>query len=75
MRAKHFALILTSAVVCGVMIVTAQQGTAVTQECPLQAARILSAFRVIHYHDRELQSAAALVVAIPAPLLAPNSKA
>src|SRR5438045_4227808 len=38
MRMKHFALMLTIAVVCGVMIVTAQQGTAVAPYTAGQAA-------------------------------------
>jgi alcohol dehydrogenase (cytochrome c) len=38
MRIKHFALIMTTAVICGVMIVTAQQGTAVAPYTAAQAA-------------------------------------
>ena len=38
MRIEHFALILTSAVICGVMIVTAQQGTGVAPYTAAQAA-------------------------------------
>jgi len=38
MRMKHFALMLTIAVICGVMIVTAQQGTAVAPYTAAQAA-------------------------------------
>jgi alcohol dehydrogenase (cytochrome c) len=38
MRIKHFALMLTIAAVCGVMMVTAQQGTAVAPYTAAQAA-------------------------------------
>src|SRR5579862_5782713 len=38
MRIKHLALMLTMAAVCGVMIVTAQQGTAVAPYTAAQAA-------------------------------------